>query len=166
MRLVARIDGELVPLDVERAGAGYRVCVGDRCIIADMASPNPYLRSLRLEDGTQFLIVHHSDGPRHELSFATTNVRLEIHDPLVMRRKDRREDLAGEVNVVSAVMPGRVVRVLVAEGDAVVKGQGLLVIEAMKMENEITSPRQGTVASVLVGEGQTVEGGAELVRIE
>jgi biotin carboxyl carrier protein len=63
-------------------------------------------------------------------------------------------------------MPGRVVRVLVAQGDAVRKGTGLLILEAMKMENEIQALADGTVQEVFVTPGQTVEAGADLMHIE
>ncbi len=66
---------------------------------------------------------------------------------------------------VTAPMPGRVVRVLVAPGAAVQAGQALLVVEAMTMENELRSPRQGQVQEVLVREGQAVEAGALLVLV-
>ena len=56
-------------------------------------------------------------------------------------------------------------RVLVAKGDAVRKGAGLLILEAMKMENEITAPADGTVDELFVEAGQTVESGAELLHI-
>jgi biotin carboxyl carrier protein len=62
-------------------------------------------------------------------------------------------------------MPGRVVRVLVAKGDTVARGAGLLILEAMKMENEIQAPAAGVVDEVFVTAGQTVELGAELVHI-
>ena len=62
-------------------------------------------------------------------------------------------------------MPGRIVRVLVNKGDAVRKGAGLLILEAMKMENEIQSPADGVVEELFVEAGQTVDGGAELVRV-
>ena len=62
-------------------------------------------------------------------------------------------------------MPGRIVRVLVNKGDSVTKGAGLLVLEAMKMENEIQAPTDGIVDQLFVTAGQTVEGGAELVHI-
>jgi len=71
----------------------------------------------------------------------------------------------GEVRVV-APMPGRVVRVLVKPGDQVVQRQGLVVVEAMKMENELTAPRAGTVTEVAVEEGQSVESGRLLVVLE
>jgi biotin carboxyl carrier protein len=67
--------------------------------------------------------------------------------------------------VVKALMPGRVVRVLVAKGDNVRKGAGLLILEAMKMENEIVAPADGVVDDVFVTPGQTVESGAELMHI-
>jgi biotin carboxyl carrier protein len=59
-------------------------------------------------------------------------------------------------------MPGKIARVLVKPGDAVEAGQGLLVVEAMKMQNEIRSPKSGTVERVLVAEGQAVNAGEAL----
>jgi len=60
-------------------------------------------------------------------------------------------------------MPGRVVRVIVPEGTPVEAGQGLVVVEAMKMENELRAPRQGRILQIAVREGQAVEAGALLV---
>ena len=67
---------------------------------------------------------------------------------------------------VTAPMPGRVVRVLVAAGDAVSAGQGLVVVEAMKMENELRAPRAGRVKNVSVPAGASVDAGRVLVVIE
>jgi len=72
---------------------------------------------------------------------------------------------AGEEQRVIAPMPGRVVRVLVKPGDEVAAGQPLLVIEAMKMENELVAARGGTVREVGVAEGASVETGRLLVRL-
>jgi biotin carboxyl carrier protein len=66
---------------------------------------------------------------------------------------------------VVAPMPGKVVKVLVAVGDAVEPRQGLVVVEAMKMENELTATRAGTVTEVAVSEGTSVEAGRLLVAI-
>ena len=71
---------------------------------------------------------------------------------------------AGE-NVVTAPMPGKVLRILVREGDEVKVGQGLLVLEAMKMENEIPSPKDGVVKKILVKEGDTVDTGQPLIEL-
>jgi pyruvate carboxylase subunit B len=67
---------------------------------------------------------------------------------------------------VRAQMPGKIVRVMVKAGDEVAKDQPLLVMEAMKMENEIRAPGAGKVAKLAVAEGQAVESGADLVTLE
>jgi biotin carboxyl carrier protein len=63
-------------------------------------------------------------------------------------------------------MPGKVIRVLIKPGDAVKAGQGLVVVEAMKMQNELKALRDGTVASVSAREGATVTAGEVLATIE
>jgi biotin carboxyl carrier protein len=68
-------------------------------------------------------------------------------------------------NLVRAPMPGRIVKVLVTKGDAVTAGQPLVVMEAMKMENEIRAKAAATIAVVHVAAGATVEGGAKLVTL-
>jgi biotin carboxyl carrier protein len=67
-------------------------------------------------------------------------------------------------DVVRSPMPGRIVRVLVAAGDEVAVGQPLVVIEAMKMENELRAKRAGRIGEVLVATGAAVEGNAKLLR--
>jgi len=82
------------------------------------------------------------------------------------RRKALRTGGAAGGGSVKTQMPGRVVRVLVSEGDTVEKGSALVVVEAMKMENEIKSPRDGVVSRVSVAEGDLVEARAVLVELE
>jgi acetyl/propionyl-CoA carboxylase alpha subunit len=67
---------------------------------------------------------------------------------------------------IVAPMPGRVVKVLVAPGDAVAARQPLVVVEAMKMENELASPKAGTIKEVAVAEGASVEAGRLLVVVQ
>ncbi len=67
--------------------------------------------------------------------------------------------------VISAPMPGRIVKVLVAKGQEVSPGDGLLVVEAMKMQNELQAPRAGRVEEIFAREGQGVEAGAKLIRL-
>ena len=73
---------------------------------------------------------------------------------------------ASAAREVKAAMPGKVVRILVQAGEAVEAGQGLLILEAMKMQNELRSPRAGVVAGVRVEEGNTVTSGQVLVTLE
>ena len=165
MKFIAREGETETPVEVTRHGTGYRVCIGDRCFEADFVQVGRYVRSLRLEDGTQFSLVHHREGSAHEISLGGATVHVEMIDPLAARRK-RRDDEMGGGGVIKALMPGRVVRLLVAQGDTVSKGTGLLILEAMKMENEIQAQTAGVVDKIFVEPGQTVEAGAELLHIE
>ena len=163
MKLILRHEGRDVEAEVHRHGRGYIVRLGDRTIEAELATCNQSLRSLRI-DTRQFLVEHHALGDEHEVSFGDETIRLAAFDPLTLRRR-QREDESGSAGSVRAMMPGRVVRILIEDGESVRKGQGLLILEAMKMENEIVAPADG-VARLSVSSGQTVEGGAELVILE
>ena len=89
----------------------------------------------------------------------------EVRDPRDASRKSRATLGTGRQNV-NAHMPGKVVRVLVREGDAVEPGSGLVVVEAMKMQNEMKATRSGRVVEVRVRDGDTVVAGEALVVLE
>jgi biotin carboxyl carrier protein len=91
--------------------------------------------------------------------------RLKLLDERAMRARARGALGSGE-REVRAAMPGKVVAVLIEVGATVTQGQGLLVIEAMKMENEVGSPRAGTVQEIRVKPGQAVESGELLAVVE
>jgi biotin carboxyl carrier protein len=120
---------------------------------ADIVEVEPGVWSVIL-DGRSFevrpdrgaLIVN---GQRHEV---------EIDDPRVLRRRTAGVAAEGQ-QTLKASMPGKVVRVLVADGDDVAAGQGIVVVEAMKMQNEVRSPKDGRVISVRVSEGSAVGAG-------
>jgi biotin carboxyl carrier protein len=90
---------------------------------------------------------------------------IEIVDPRAARRKGGAQAGEGRQTILSP-MPGKIVRVLVQEGHAVEPGQGIVVIEAMKMQNELKSQRAGTVTALPVAEGATVAAGEVLAIIE
>ena len=163
MKFVATHDGNELDVEVQRHGSGYRVRLGDRWIDVDVVTAGN-MQSLRLDDGRQYSLVHHREGTTHQISLGGSNVTVDIQDPLSRMRRRSTEDMGGS-GIVKALMPGRVVRVLVNKGDTVRKGTGLLILEAMKMENEIQAPADGVVDEVFVQPGQTVEGGADLVHI-
>jgi biotin carboxyl carrier protein len=90
----------------------------------------------------------------------------EVADPRAWSgRRPRTLEAEGRQPVV-APMPGKVVRLLVKAGDTVEAGQGLLVVEAMKMQNEIRSPKSGVVERLLAQEGQPVNAGETLAWVE
>ena len=90
---------------------------------------------------------------------------VEVRDPRNASRRTRAALGSGRQNICAS-MPGKVVRLLVREGDTVEIGQGLVVIEAMKMQNEMKASRAGRVAEVKVNDGETVGAGDTLVVLE
>jgi biotin carboxyl carrier protein len=91
--------------------------------------------------------------------------QVQVRDPRRLPRTRTALSTAGRQRI-SSPMPGKVVRVLVGEGDQVVAGQGLLVVEAMKMQNEIRSPKAGRLVALRASEGATVSGGETLAEVE
>ena len=89
---------------------------------------------------------------------------IELRDPRRWRRAASLLDNEGPQEIV-APMPGKIVKILISEGEEVAHGQGLLVIEAMKMQNELRAPRAGRVERVYVAEGRGVETATRLVRL-
>ena len=115
-----------------------------------------------------FVSLEGRDGgtSRYRVSTAGPSEQIEVLDPLAYlaanseaggNRKAKQE--------VCAFMPGRVVSVLVKEGETVAAGDGILVIEAMKMENEIAAESAGRVAAIFVEPGQAVESGDRLFEV-
>lgn len=165
MKFIGRYKDADLPIEVVREGHGYRVTVGEKTFEADLVNAGWAVRSLRLHrDGTQYSLVHNRTGNVHEILMHGSRIEVEIVDPLALRRKSR-EDAGGEGGIVKALMPGRIVRVLVEPGQEVQRGTGLLILEAMKMENEIQAPTDGKVEEIFVKPGDTVEGGAALVHL-
>ena len=102
-------------------------------------------------------------GSRVDIDGRTFEVTLR--DPRAMTRRGADAGGSGRQSI-KAPMPGKVVRVLVAAGDTVEAGQGLVVVEAMKMQNELKSPKAGTVIKVSAETGATVSPGDVLVIVE
>jgi biotin carboxyl carrier protein len=90
---------------------------------------------------------------------------VEVFDPRELRARTSAGASLGRQNIV-APMPGKVVRILVSVGDSIEPGQGLIVVEAMKMQNEMKSPKAGIVVEIRTKDGATVAAGEILVVIE
>jgi len=163
LKLIARYLDHEMSLDVERHGNSYLVKFDGRSVTADLVTAGG-LRSLRLDDGRQLPLTHHRQGPTHQITIGASRIDVEIVDPLALRRKGG-DDHLGDSGIIKALMPGRIARVLVEKGASVRRGAGLLVLEAMKMENEIPAPADGIVDEIFVKAGETVEGGADLLHL-
>jgi biotin carboxyl carrier protein len=168
MKYFATIAGRERTVDVEPLGGSqFRVTIdGGAPQLVDAVTPEPRVVSLLVRHESHDVDIE-EDGEALNVLVGDDVFRLELLDERKKRMKTARGKSAVEGRVVvKAPMPGKVVKVLVAPGDAVAEGQGVIIIEAMKMENELRSPRAGKVGAVFVKEGQAVEGKAELVVIE
>ncbi|MBS1820959.1 MAG: acetyl-CoA carboxylase biotin carboxyl carrier protein subunit [Acidobacteria bacterium] len=158
------IDGKQrrVELPAEAAAGGVLNCLVDgKPITVDARFPERGVLSLLVE-GRQYRAVLDGDavviaGQRYEFS---------IEDPRSLRGGRGAGDGAAGPRTVKAPMPGRVVRVLASVGDEVAEHQGVVVIEAMKMQNELKSPKAGRVVKIAVAVDDTVGSGDALVVIE
>jgi biotin carboxyl carrier protein len=170
-RFVAFLEGERYEIEVGASaeGATHRVAIGEESFEVDAC----FVESdtwLLLVDGVSYEVGIVADATHPERLTVTVRgerIGLEVLDPRRLRLRAAAGGMAveGEAEVV-APMPGKIVKVLVEEGQAVAEGEGVVVVEAMKMENELRAPRAGTVAGLSVAEGDTVEGGSVLMRIE
>jgi biotin carboxyl carrier protein len=146
-------------IELERDGATWRVKLDGRPFAVDAVEIAPNTLSILL-DGASFEInVTPSPDGKLKLQTGSREFIAEVIDPHAWSgRRHGSVEAEGRQQIV-APMPGKVVRLLVREGDRVEAGQGLLVVEAMKMQNEIRSPKNGAVERVLAKEGQPVNAG-------
>lgn len=162
MRLTVSVNESSYELEIEPAEGGWRCLLEGREIPVDVAQVATDRLSILL-NGRSYDVIRSSDGT---INVGEHRYLVTATDPRSWR--SRRQSAAGAQGPqkLTASMPGKVVRVLTAAGSKIVAGQGLVVIEAMKMQNEVRSPRDGTVSAVLVREGSNVNAGAVLVIVE
>ena len=145
-----------------RDGSGLRVTLDGRSVAVDAVEIAPNTLSILLEGQSFEITVTPSRDDKLKLRTGGQEFTAEVSDPRAWSgRRHTNVEAEGRQQVV-APMPGKVVRLLVKEGDHVEAGQGLLVVEAMKMQNEIRSPKSGTVERIVAKEGQPVNAGEVL----
>ena len=152
-------------LELERAEAGWKCRLNGRLIDVDALIPRRDVLSLIVE-GRSYEITREQTADGLHLWVGGSRFVVEMRDPRSLRsRQKATADEKGPVKIV-APMPGRVVRILVAENHEVEAGQGIIVVEAMKMQNEIKSPKKGTVKKISAVPGAAVNPGDVLAIVE
>ena len=152
-------------MDLRREGDRYKGQVGERAVEAEVTERGPYSLLIRMGKRS-FDVTFDADGTTFLLDFGSRQVAVEILDPLGTAAEGPGFGQGMGRREIRASMPGKVVAVKVKVGDEVAKGQGLIILEAMKMENEVASPCAGKVTALSVTPGQTVETGSLLVAVE
>ncbi|MFL6215764.1 MAG: acetyl-CoA carboxylase biotin carboxyl carrier protein subunit [Blastocatellia bacterium] len=164
MKVEAEINGRQVTVELDERDGQVTARVGDRAY---------ELAVVRPEDGAYLLFVGDEVYESRIWAEETGGLRVKLRDRIysakIIDRKQRRgaadQGPEGQQQLI-APMPGKVVRVLCDVGDEVAAGQGVVVVEAMKMQNEIKSPKAGRVSEIRVSEGATVTANQVLVVVE
>ncbi len=144
-RLECRVDGQPVEVDA---------IITDRDVLSLVLG------------GRSFEIKRERVGQDVHILVGVTRYASEVRDPRSLRARKAAGEGAEGPRKLTAPMPGKVVRVLAPAETAVEQGQGVVVVEAMKMQNELKSPKKGVVRQVLAREGATVNAGDVLAIVE
>jgi 3-methylcrotonyl-CoA carboxylase alpha subunit len=150
---------ELKTVQIERSGDRFRVTVGGRVYTVEIERVSPGELEFSVEGQRRRAYIA-DEGQRRHVAFDANVFTLER----AAISRGRRAMGEGD-DSLSAAMPGQVVRVLVAEGEAVTRGQPLVLLEAMKMEIRVTAPHDGRIHKLLCSVGQIVERGQALLEL-
>lgn len=167
MAYIATLGDQTHTIEVQELEADhvYRIVIDDNERIVDGRQLSAHMYSLLVEDQSFTIDVTEKDG-QYTVSCEGKTFRFTLLDERRALRPGESSGSGMGDTQIRSLMPGKVVEVLVAVGDQVEKDQGVLIIEAMKMENEIQASTAGTVKAILVAAGQAVESGDLLVELE
>jgi biotin carboxyl carrier protein len=174
MQFELEVGDSLRTVTVQRDGAMFRVTVDGHPYLVDLRridgatlsmllQPNGHAAARRSVDAA---VVAGPSGGAFDVHVAGHSVPVQLRNGSGLRRLGVGSSHGAGPQRVTAPMPGKIVRVLVKAGDLVKARQGLVVIEAMKMENELKAARDGRIREVSASEGQSVDAGAALVIVE
>ncbi len=166
MKLQLEIDGQTIDAEFIVANGAAQLRLDGRTHEARVSEPEPGLYTVLLNNRVYACMVDRSPAGTTEVVVNGNRHAIAARDKKHLRGNAGDAAGVGGRAVLIAPMPGKIVRVLCKAGDEVAANQGLLVVEAMKMQNEVQAPKAGKVVEVKVAEGQTVNAGETLAVIE
>jgi len=166
MKLQADLNNEKHNIEIRREGDKVFATVNDRSYELEASEPEPNVFLLKHECRIYEVYVSPGTAGASHVRLGATEFEISIHDPKRLRGSGSGHEQGEGVAEIKTAMPGKVVRVLVEPGAEVKKGDGIIVVEAMKMQNEIRSPKDGIAKEIRVSVGSTVNAGEILAVIE
>ncbi len=170
MHYVALINGDERTVEVTELASGkFRLVMDGREMMVDAREVSDSTLSLvNGDDAYNIELEHDPHGQGDNVLVRGHLINVEVMDLRTMRLRRAAESAGGPAGPaqICAPMPGMVVDIFVEEGQEVTEGQGLLVVEAMKMENELKSPKDGVVKNLSATKGEAVDSGVALCVIE
>jgi len=167
MKLHAEIGDSKHEFEIKRDGRKVDADVDGRKYELEISEPENGVFLLKHEGRVYEAVTSSSKlGDPVHVRIGSNEFDIKLVDPKRLRSSDSGSHHEDGIVDIKAAMPGKVVRVLLNAGARVEKGDSVLVVEAMKMQNELKSPKTGTVKNIRVGEGATVSAGDVLATIE
>ena len=165
MKLDIEIGGKIYAAEFAAGNGMARITIDGKIHEAAVSEPEPGIFVVLINERVYSCVIDQTPAGQTEIHVN--------HDPIQVSVFDRKRFTGGSAGAAShgrasltAPMPGKVVRIMVKVGDAVAAHQGIMVVEAMKMQNEVQSPKDGTMTEIRVSEGQTVNAGEVLAVID
>lgn len=159
------VDGKAHRLELARKAEQWECKLDGRVVPVDVVMLRRNVLSLLIE-GVSYEVRREQSVAGLRLSIGTKRYAVQLKDPRSLHSRRAESGSTEGKKKVIAPMPGKVVRVLVQEKMEVQAGQGVVVVEAMKMQNELKSPKQGIVQKVVAVEGANVNAGDILLIVE
>jgi biotin carboxyl carrier protein len=162
MKLIAELNQTKHDLELTRDGEKVFAKIDGREYELEAAEVEPNVWLLKHNNQIRQIYV----APNGIVNVGNHQLEVNLIDPKRLRGLSGAEATADGVAEIKTAMPGKIVRILVEEGAEVSQGDGVIVVEAMKMQNEMKSPKDGTVKEIRFSEGATVNAGDVLVVVE
>lgn len=162
MRYSVSVNGKPFDVEIGATAHGWECRLNGREVPVDFVALSNGSISLLIK-GKSFDVRRAGDG---NMFVGARRYEVIVEDPRSWQGRKRLEASQTGPQRLTASMPGKIVRLLAREGDEIQAGQGIVVVEAMKMQNEIKSPRQGRVQKIMVREGANVNPGEVLAIVE
>jgi biotin carboxyl carrier protein len=165
MNFEVAVDGKVRKLELARTDAGWHCVVDGEPLDIDAVLTRNNVISLII-NGVAYEVKREIDAHDEYVWVRSARFKTELRDPRSLRSRRAAAGAGEGPQKLLAPMPGKVVRVIAAAGATIEAGQGVLVVEAMKMQNELKATKSGTVQKIMVAEGANVNAGDVLAIIE
>lgn len=168
MKLLTELNHEKAEINLQQNGSSVIAEIDGRIyeLEADEVEPNVYLLKHENKIYQIFVSPGKSVNDISLVSVGANNFETKLSDPKRLRSGAGENGAAGGAAEIRTAMPGKVVRVLVETGAEIKQGEGVIIVEAMKMQNEMKAPKDGIVKEIRTAEGATVNAGDVLAVIE
>lgn len=168
MKLQAELNNEQYEVTIKQKGEKVFAKVNGREYELEAGKPEPNIYLIKADNKIFEIFVSPNDDRDKPFQVKVKDIEFDINifDPKRLRGLGGNAGITDGIVEIKTAMPGKLVRILVEEGSEIKSGEGVLVVEAMKMQNEMKSPKDGIVKEIRFDEGATVNAGEILAVIE